>query len=39
MGDSPAVSILLDDHEYGYEMKPAPRITNDMRMCITRMSG
>ncbi|WP_338540630.1 hypothetical protein [Paenibacillus tundrae] len=31
LGDSPAVSVLLDDHEYGYEMKPAPRITNDMR--------
>ncbi|KQY94394.1 nucleoside hydrolase [Paenibacillus sp. Root52] len=31
LGDSPAVSVLLDDHEYGYEMKPAPRITNDMQ--------
>ena len=31
LGDSPAVSVLLDDHEYGYEMKPAPRITKDMR--------
>lgn len=31
LGDSPAVSVLLDEHEYGYEMKPAPRITKDMR--------
>lgn len=31
LGDSPAVSVLLDDHEFFYEMKPAPRITNDMR--------
>lgn len=30
LGDSPAISLLLDDHEYGYEMKPAPRITDDM---------
>lgn len=26
LGDSPAVSLLLDEHEYGYEWKPAPRI-------------
>jgi inosine-uridine nucleoside N-ribohydrolase len=31
LGDSPVVSLLLDDHQYGYEMKPAPRITEDMR--------
>ncbi|MZQ86870.1 nucleoside hydrolase [Paenibacillus sp. 5J-6] len=31
LGDSPAVSLLLDSHEYAYEMKPAPRITQDMR--------
>ncbi|WP_299092251.1 nucleoside hydrolase [uncultured Metabacillus sp.] len=31
LGDSPIVSLLLDDHQYGYEMKPAPRITSDMR--------
>ena len=30
LGDSPAVSVLLDEHEYGYEMKPAPRVTKDM---------
>jgi inosine-uridine nucleoside N-ribohydrolase len=30
LGDSPAVSLLLDDHEFGYELKPAPRITPDM---------
>lgn len=30
LGDSPAVSLLLDHHEYAYEMKPAPRITRDM---------
>ncbi|MGO4497302.1 hypothetical protein AB4114_15560 [Paenibacillus sp. 2RAB27] len=23
LGDSPAVSLLLDHHEYAYEMKPA----------------
>ncbi|MFA9455354.1 nucleoside hydrolase [Halalkalibacter sp. AB-rgal2] len=31
LGDSPIVSLLLDDHQYGYEMRPAPRITSDMR--------
>jgi len=31
LGDSPAVSVLLDEHEYGYTMKPAPRITKEMR--------
>jgi purine nucleosidase len=30
LGDSPAVSLLLDEHEYGYEMQPAPRIAEDM---------
>ncbi|MEK5061451.1 nucleoside hydrolase [Paenibacillus sp. FSL H7-0326] len=30
LGDSPAVSLLLDDHEHSYELKPAPRITQDM---------
>jgi purine nucleosidase len=30
LGDSPAVSLLLDEHEFGYEMKPAPRIVEDM---------
>lgn len=30
LGDSPAVSVLLDEHECGYELKPAPRITKDM---------
>ncbi|WP_235941783.1 nucleoside hydrolase [Paenibacillus puerhi] len=30
LGDSPAISLLLDDHEYGYELKPAPQITEDM---------
>lgn len=30
LGDSPAISLLLDDHEYGYDIVPAPRITEDM---------
>jgi inosine-uridine nucleoside N-ribohydrolase len=30
LGDSPAVSLLLDAHEYSYEMKPAPRFAADM---------
>jgi purine nucleosidase len=30
LGDSPAISLLLDDHDYGYELKPAPRITNHL---------
>ncbi|TDF93318.1 nucleoside hydrolase [Paenibacillus piri] len=30
LGDSPAVSLLLDPHEYGYEMRPAPRIREDL---------
>ncbi|NLK68959.1 MAG: nucleoside hydrolase [Clostridiaceae bacterium] len=31
LGDSPAVSLLLDHHDYCYDMIPAPRITQDMR--------
>jgi len=31
LGDSPAVSVLLDNHEYGYNLLPAPRITKNMR--------
>ncbi|HZK27944.1 MAG TPA: nucleoside hydrolase [Thermoclostridium sp.] len=31
LGDSPAISLLLDYHDYGYDMIPAPRITPDMR--------
>lgn len=31
LGDSPIVSLLLDDHQYDYEMRPAPRVTEDMR--------
>lgn len=30
LGDNPAVSVLLDDHEFGYELRPAPRIAADM---------
>lgn len=30
LGDSPAVSLLLDDHQFGYELKPAPRFSEDM---------
>lgn len=30
LGDSPAVSLLIDHHEYGFEMRPAPRIAEDM---------
>lgn len=30
LGDSPTVSLLLDDHHFGYEMKPAPRFSKDM---------
>lgn len=30
LGDSPTISLLLDDHQYGYEMKPAPHINPDM---------
>ncbi|HZG85987.1 nucleoside hydrolase [Paenibacillus sp.] len=30
LGDSPCISLLLDEHEYGYTYKPAPRITQDM---------
>lgn len=31
LGDSPAISLLLDYHDYGYDMIPAPRITQDMK--------
>ncbi len=30
LGDSPAVSLLLDDHEYCYTMRPAPQVNADM---------
>lgn len=30
MGDSTAVALLMDDHPFGYVLKPAPRITKDM---------
>ena len=29
LGDSPAISLLIDEHEYGYEVRPAPRFTPD----------
>ncbi|WP_419872339.1 nucleoside hydrolase [Candidatus Pristimantibacillus sp. PTI5] len=31
LGDSPAVGLLLCDHEYRYDWVPAPEITPDMR--------
>jgi purine nucleosidase len=31
LGDSPAISLLIDAHPYDYELKPAPRFTKDMR--------
>lgn len=30
LGDSPAISLLLDPHEYCYDWVPAPRIAADM---------
>jgi purine nucleosidase len=30
LGDSPAVGLLLDSHEYCYEWKPAPLFTEEM---------
>jgi inosine-uridine nucleoside N-ribohydrolase len=30
LGDSPCISLLLDEHEYHYTYKQAPRITSDM---------
>jgi len=31
MGDSAAVSVLMDPQMFSYEMKLAPRITKDMQ--------
>jgi purine nucleosidase len=31
LGDSPAVGLLLDPHEYCYEWVPAPYVSQDMR--------
>lgn len=31
LGDSPAVGLLLDQHEYCFDMRPAPRVGQDMR--------
>jgi len=30
MGDNPAVGLLLDDHEYAYEERPAPALNDDL---------
>lgn len=30
LGDSPAVSLLIDKHDFHYEEKPAPLVTKDM---------
>jgi len=30
MGDSPAVSLLIDDQNFDYELRPAPEIEEDM---------
>ncbi|WP_168120247.1 nucleoside hydrolase [Paenibacillus sp. HB172176] len=30
LGDSPAVSLLIDDHAFEYELRPAPHIRDDM---------
>lgn len=30
LGDSPIVTLLLDDHEYNYDWVPAPKITKEM---------
>ncbi|WP_248927029.1 nucleoside hydrolase [Paenibacillus hamazuiensis] len=30
LGDSPAISLLINQHRYHYELKPAPRFTKDM---------
>jgi purine nucleosidase len=30
LGDSPVVSLILDDLEFAYDVRPAPRITDDM---------
>jgi purine nucleosidase len=30
LGDSPAVGLLLDPHEFCYELKPAPLVAEDM---------
>jgi purine nucleosidase len=31
LGDSPAVSLLLDDHAFEYDLREAPRILPNMR--------
>ncbi len=31
LGDSPAIGLLLDQHEYCFDLRPAPRIGHDMR--------
>lgn len=30
MGDSPAISLILDQHVFDYQMIPAPRVTEEM---------
>ncbi|GKX42691.1 hypothetical protein SOASR015_17250 [Pectobacterium carotovorum subsp. carotovorum] len=30
MGDSPSVSLLLDDHEYHYTLVNAPQLNDDL---------
>jgi purine nucleosidase len=31
MGDSTAIALLMDEHGFEFELKPAPRITEEMR--------
>ena len=34
LGDSPAIGLLLDPHEYCYEWMPAPHVTEDMHYVL-----
>lgn len=38
LGDSPAVSLLLDPHEYQYDWVPAPQITKEMAYVPSRLN-
>ncbi len=36
LGDSPAIGLLLDEHEYCYDDMPAPRIARDMKYILRK---
>jgi purine nucleosidase len=30
LGDQPSVTVLLESHEFSYDLRPAPKVSEDM---------